>query len=480
MEWVTFVVLFTDIKKLMEILLNPNRLQNVKEKIIPEIKRRLNPNKQKRQGIKNLLYRGFIPSIAIDDRNYVSIKGSVLYLLNCSLSYNSSGYAVRSQEILSSIQKYGFQIYGVTRLGFPCDELGTDAYNIPQKEIIADVSYYRMLHENIIRYKVPLDYYMEKYLGSLLGLAMVKRPSIIHAASNFVVGSVGIKAARQLGIPCIYEVRGLWELTKRSREPMWAKTKEYAMHVSMEKETCQQADSVITISTPLKEYLVNSRGVAEEKITIVHNGVNTIKFSPAPRNLDLEGKLGLREKKIIGFIGSVTEYEGLDLLLQAAKIMFKSRDDFRIIIVGDGPHFSTIKNKVFKMKLENKILLIGRVPYHEVEKYYTLIDIAVFPRKGSLVCELVPPLKPFEAMAMGKCVIASNVGALAEIVQDGKTGLLFQKDNLKSLIEVLSEALDSPEKCRRLSKTGREWVIKERDWRNTTRSMVEVYKSFLD
>ena len=177
---------------------------------------------------------------------------------------------------------------------------------------------------------------------------------------------------------------------------------------------------------------------------MVANSVDPTVFHKMPRNEALAAKLGIPAGvPVIGYVGSVVGYEGLDDLIDAAAMLRDKGRDFRILLVGDGEALPSVQERVRKHHLEDRVIAPGRVPSTEVTSYYSLIDIAPFPRKPILLCEIVSPLKPFEALAMHKAVIASDVAALAEIVEDGKTGLLFRKGDTEDLARALDELIVS-------------------------------------
>src|SRR5690606_24655548 len=124
------------------------------------------------------------------------------------------------------------------------------------------------------------------------------------------------------------------------------------------------------------------------------------------------------------------------------------RSDFHVLLVGDGAELERFSARVKDEGLESVITFTGRVPHEDVERYYSLIDITPFPRLPLPVCEMVSPLKPFEAMAMGKAVLASGVAALAEIVAPGVTGFLHSKGDAESLRRGIERYLDEPELMR--------------------------------
>src|SRR5699024_9092051 len=103
-----------------------------------------------------------------------------------------------------------------------------------------------------------------------------------------------------------------------------------------------------------------------------------------------------------------------------------------------------------------------------------------FPRLPLPVCEMVSPLKPFEAMAMGKAVVASDVAALKEIVTPGVNGYLHEKGSTESLIEQLTILLDDPEHTRRIGDQAREWVVENRDWKQLAQLIARTYAELTD
>ena len=132
------------------------------------------------------------------------------------------------------------------------------------------------------------------------------------------------------------------------------------------------------------------------------------------------------------------------------------------------------------MQLESIITFTGRVSHDEVSDYYSLIDIAPLPRKGLRVCELVSPLKPFEAMGAGKVLVTSSVQALAEIVQDGETGLVFEKDNSDDLAEKLETVILDGELRKRLGKNANAWVQETHSWEVISKRVTDIYDKLME
>lgn len=418
---------------------------------------------------------GFPLSAARTSPKYAPNLDRSLYLLHNSLPYHSAGYATRTHGLLKSVRDFGWDIQGVTRLGYPFDmPKFEDTTEVQRVDHVDGVPYYRLSTEAGIEKKKPIQAYVGRYSAKLEGLIREQRPFVLHAASNHWNGLTAVETARRVGLPSVYEVRGLWEVTRGSRDPEWAGSGMYKFMARMEADAAKAATRVLTITNALKEELV-SRGVEESKIVVLPNGVDTDRFKPREPDLDLKAKLGLSGKTVIGYVGSVLDYEGLGLLIDAAQLLSRTRNDFAILIVGDGAELEIFKSRVSSMELDEMFVFTGRVPHEEVESYYSIIDITPFPRLPLPVCEMVSPLKPFEAMAMQKAVVASDVKALAEIVTDGQNGLLHKKGSAESLAESIERLLVSPELREELAQRGRDWVVAERQWKNLGGIVSDIY-----
>ena len=405
------------------------------------------------------------------------ISGRVLYMLHNSLPYESGGYATRSHGLLCGVRQSGWDIQAITRLAYPLDLTKHHGKTIPSISEVDGVTYHR-LHPNDVGYgDMPLREYIQTYAENLHEYVRDLKPSVLHGASNHMNGHAANLVAKELGIPSVYEVRGLWEITRASRQPNWLGSEQYKFVENMEAKAAKDATAVICITQALADEMVR-RGVERDKITLVHNGVHVDRFTPRKRDNELAKELGLQEQVIIGYVGSIVGYEGLNMLVDAAEILqHRNILNFTMLIIGDGAALESLEDQVSDSPASRHFIFTGRVPHEDVERYYSLIDIAPFPRLSQPVTEMVSPLKPFEAMAMEKLVIASNVAALEEIVNHGETGLLFEKDNVESLTDVLELAITDLQMREKLGKQARKWVKEERDWPILAKRVTAIYES---
>ncbi len=128
-----------------------------------------------------------------------------------------------------------------------------------------------------------------------------------------------------------------------------------------------------------------------------------------------------------------------------------------------------------RLGLEGKVVVAGKVPPADVPALYSVADVLVYPREPSRLTDLVTPLKPLEAMSMGKVVVGSDVGGLRELITDGETGLLFRAGDGVDLERALERALDDAGLQRRLGLDGRAHVVRSRDWRALAARYLPIY-----
>ena len=225
-----------------------------------------------------------------------------------------------------------------------------------------------------------------------------------------------------------------------------------------------ESDAVVTLSDGMRDEIV-SRGVPAGRVHVVPNGVDVARFAPRDADPQLRAQLGIPpETPVIGYIGSLVSYEGLPDLVRACAILRDRGARFRLLIVGSGADAGRIQAAASEANLGELFVAPGRVSHAEVVRYHALIDLFVVPRTAARVCQLVTPLKPYEAMAMGRCVVASDLAAMRQVVSDGVTGRLARPEDPSSLAQVLGELLDNPDERRRLGSASRAWVLKERTW----------------
>jgi glycosyltransferase involved in cell wall biosynthesis len=129
------------------------------------------------------------------------------------------------------------------------------------------------------------------------------------------------------------------------------------------------------------------------------------------------------------------------------------------------------------MDLDDRVRFLGRVPHDQVNRYYDLIDVLVYPRLQTRLTDLVTPLKPLEAMSLGRLVVASDVGGHRELIRDSETGVLFPAGDADALAAAVLRLLGSPETWAALRSEARRYVETERSWPGAVERYRRVYAS---
>jgi PEP-CTERM/exosortase A-associated glycosyltransferase len=285
-------------------------------------------------------------------------------------------------------------------------------------------------------------------------------------------------AGRRLGIPVVYEVRAFWEDAAVDHGTYAANSWKYRAVRSMETWACRRASQVAVLCGGVKSDLI-LRGIPETKLTIVYNAINPDDFYSLERDDEFAESMGTAGKKVLGFVGSFYRYEGLDLLVKAFANLCATRDDLVLLLVGGGETEKELRKQIELRSLQGRVIMPGRVPHEDVPRIYSLIDILVYPRYSMRLTELVTPLKPLEAMAMRKPLVASDIGGHRELIRNESTGLLFRPGDVSALAATLSRLLDDSELRARLAEQGDDWVRKNHTWSKTTAVYSSIYERAL-
>ena len=247
----------------------------------------------------------------------------------------------------------------------------------------------------------------------------------------------------------------------------------------METFAVKRADAVTTICNGLKTDLI-ARGLDSTRVTIIPNAVNIEQF-PVVKDTDqtLRRDLGLQDARVLGFVGSFYSYEGLDLLLEPLQRILEFQPKTKLLLVGGGPEDENLKARAQSLGIESHVVFTGRVPHNQVVRYYSLIDLLVFPRRSIRLTNLVTPLKPLELMAQGILCVASDVGGHKELIRDGTTGYLFAADDVAALAASVQRAFSAEEKWPEIRRAGRIFVETERNWTASVSNYKPVYEALL-
>ena len=393
----------------------------------------------------------------------------ILHILDHSIPLHS-GYSFRTKAILEQQRKLGWETYHVTS----CKHVGATA----PVETIDDFRFYRSNEISAISAKIPVfnQCAIVNSLAKRLDEIIPEiKPDILHAHSPALNGLAALKAAKRHNIPLVYECRAFWEDAAVDHGTTTENSLRYYLTKMLETFVFKKADAITTICEGLRADICK-RGISAEKITVIPNAVDIERFSYGLKaDESLRSQLTLQNKIVLGFIGSFYAYEGLPLLLEALPKILEKQPETRLLLVGGGPQEALIKQKVQELKLDDQVLFTGRIAHDLVQDYYNQVDIFVYPRLPMRLTDLVTPLKPLEAMAQGRLVIASDVGGHIELIKHGHTGYLFEAGNAEALANTVLDLLNQREQWDQLRTAGRQYVEQERNWTTSVSNYKAIY-----
>jgi glycogen(starch) synthase len=391
----------------------------------------------------------------------------ILHVLDHGLPLHS-GYTFRTRAIVTAQQARGLEVACLTGARHTAEG--------PDPETIDGITFYRT--PKPAPTPSPLREWREvRALSRRLGALIDEwRPDQLHVHSPVLNAMAALPVARRRGLPLLYEIRAFWEDAAVGNGTGREGSARYRLIQRLETWAARRADSVAVICEGLRRDLV-ARGIPAEKIIVSPNGVDMSLFgSPLARDLDLSRRLGLKGADVVGFIGSFYDYEGLDDLIAAMPLLLEKRPKAHLLLVGGGPMEEALKAQAAASPAHERIHFAGRVDHHEVDRWYGLIDILAYPRKAMRLTELVTPLKPLEAMAQRKLVVASNVGGHRELIEDGVTGTLFPAGDPPGLAEALDNLFANRALWDQRRDLARRFVERDRNWSSNISRYMPAYR----
>jgi len=243
-----------------------------------------------------------------------------------------------------------------------------------------------------------------------------------------------------------------------------------------EVKSYQECDVLVCVTQALKELVVNEVGIPESKIIVLPNGVDTQLFKP-------ESHVAKRlfQDFTVGFVGNMTVWQGLKLLLTAIHELDQELNlKINLSLVGDGLLLKDCKDLTDELGLTSQVTFTGRISSIDVPALIAGFDVAYLgttPTEEKTVYH--SPLKLYEYMAMGKPVIAAAIEDSLAILEDGKTGFLFEPGNLSALKQALVRAYNAQESLAAMGHIAQRKIKAEHSWLMRVKQLAEEVDKFL-
>lgn len=395
----------------------------------------------------------------------------ILHVLDHSVPLHS-GYSFRTLNLLREQRRMGWQTFHLTspkHTAAHAPEEAVDGWHFYRTAAVAG-PHVAGLSEALL---------MKALEARLQQVAEQVRPHLIHAHSPVLNALPALRVGRRLRLPVVYEVRAFWEDAAVDHGTTREGSLRYRLTRRMETRALRQADHVFTICEGLRRDIV-ARGIAHDKVTVIPNAVDVADFEMGrPADPSLKAALGLQNATVLGFIGSFYAYEGLDLLLDALPLLAARCPQTRVLLVGGGPQEAALRAQAQRLGVVDKVVFAGRVPHAEVQRYYDIVDVLAYPRHSMRLTELVTPLKPLEAMAQGRMLVASDVGGHRELIRHGETGWLFKAGDALALAQAVDGLLAHRDAWPKVRAQARHFVECERTWGRSAARYRGVYEAMV-
>lgn len=386
---------------------------------------------------------------------------------------NISGSSTRTRDILTNQKNIGMEPIAITSPFQKGIETNTGVENVYGVKHFRTYSGKRNEEvkedTNNIFIKIKKFFRILAFKKEILRVVLKEKPDVLHAHAMFFCAYPAIIIGKKMQLPVFYEVRSLWEERRKDFAPSNVLRKiEFIVLRKIETYCMNKADHIVAINENLKKDIIK-RGIPSNKITVISNAVD-IDFLEIQRSRMSKKK---RDSITFGYVGSISPIEGLDSLIELFKTNF---DKNRLLIYGRGKE-SYIDNLKMQISGYDNIEYRGEIDRNEIYRAYENIDIIVNPRVKLKITDTVTPLKPLEAMAIGKIVIASNVGGMKELIDNDINGFLFDADNINDLERCIAKILSlNVSKKQIIISNAIEFIKSERLWSINALKYKEIYE----
>jgi glycosyltransferase involved in cell wall biosynthesis len=324
-------------------------------------------------------------------------------------------------------------------------------YSVEEMDGIRVVRVWTFMRPNEGRVRRSLDYL--SFMFSSFPAALIQgRPDVVVGTSPQLLTVVSAWAvARLKQVPFVFELRDLWP---ESIAAVGAVNSERAIRsiASLADFLYHRADLVVSVTESFVEVL-GQKGIPDDKMVVVRNGVNLEGFKPGPRDNGLREELGIDQDEFVAtYVGTLGMAHGLASVIKTAEI---TRDDrIRYLLVGEGAEKDGLEAEARRLGLEN-VTFAGRQPRERVPLILQASDAVIVHLRDDPLFSTVIPSKIFEAMAIARPIVLAVRGESAEIVSRAEAGLVTQPESPQELAEALRRLRSDPGLAERLGLNGR-------------------------
>jgi glycosyltransferase involved in cell wall biosynthesis len=292
--------------------------------------------------------------------------------------------------------------------------------------------------------------------AALWGQLHVDRPDVLVATSpQFLCAVAGHAIARTRSLPFVFEVRDLWPASIVAVGALPAGHFIVRGLTLLEEYLYRQADLIVVVSDSFSARL-RQRGVAADKIEVVKNGVDLVRFVPGSRDTQLRERLGYAGKFVVSYVGTHGMAHGLDSVLDVAAAL-RQHDQIRFLFVGEGAERQRLQARAKSESLDN-VLFLGVLPRDAMSEVYATSDLCLVPLRKSELFRTVLPSKIFEILGMARPLLLSVDGEARALVEASGGGVFVPPEDAAAMTEAILRLAQDPAACLAMGERGRAYV----------------------
>jgi glycosyltransferase involved in cell wall biosynthesis len=327
-------------------------------------------------------------------------------------------------------------------------------------------------------YERILNYSSFLFSAAVLG-SFLERPDLVIATSpQLLVGLAGWWISRLKAVPFVFEVRDLWP---ESLSAVGAGNPNSILHrtlAAVANFLYRNADHIVVVTSAFKTFLVENCEVAEEKISVIENGVNTHLFWPHPPSEEIRRQIAAEDKFVVSYIGTMGMAHGLETVLDAARILQERAPSVRFMLVGEGAEKQTLVSRANSMGLDN-LTFLDQQDREKVPAFICSSDVCLVMLKKAELFKTVLPSKLLEFMSCGRPVLLGVDGEARRIMDDAGSGLFVEPENAKDLAEKIIQLSANPGLREVLGRNGRAYIVRKFSRQQTASRYIAVLENLL-
>jgi len=333
-----------------------------------------------------------------------------------------------------------------------------------QRETVEDVEVVRVL-----TYLAPnrgtarrIANYVSYMLSATAFASGLPRPDVVVATSpQFFCGWAGVLTSRLRRVPLVLEIRDLWPESIAAVGALRNRAL-LAFLERLEQAMYRAAKVVVTVGQGYRRELL-ARGVPDERLRVIPNGIDRARFAPREADLALKRSLGLAGRFVVGYSGTIGMASGLGVVLRAAQALRAAgRDDVAFLLVGDGAVRDELAARARRLGLE-RVVFAGRQDPTRMPAFLSICDACLVHLRKVELFATVLPSKIFEAAGMGRPILLGVGGEAREIVERAGCGEYVEPENEAALVEAVLRLAADPARCLALGEAGRAYVARHHD-----------------